>query len=131
MYGKSINYWYWIKIGYVLLDIIAIFIEELMSYFFDRFIKIFMIAEHSVPGFIVACRLPKILREHIRYVYIVICMLLNSLPTNKFCHLKLFDGIEKVPQISIYVNDLYIHFSTFWHHHDVDWMTSRLSFYVQ
>ena len=65
MYGKSIYYWYWIKIGYVLLDIIAIFIEELMSYFFDRFIKVSMIAGHSVPGFIVACRLPKILREYV------------------------------------------------------------------
>ena len=103
------------------MDIIAIFIEELMSYFFDRFIKVSMIAGHSVPGFIVACRLPKILREYVIYIYvclyiyiyIVICMVLHSLPTNKFCHLKLFHGIEKVPQISIYVNDLYIHFSTF------------------
>ena len=69
MYSKSIHYWYWIKIGHVLLDIIAIFIEELMSYFFDGFIRNFMIAEHSVPGFIVACRLPKILREHVIYMY--------------------------------------------------------------
>ena len=95
------------------MDIIAIFIEELMSYFFDRFIKVSMIAEHSVPGFIVACRLPKILREHILYVYIVICMLLNSLPTNKLGYLKSFDGNEKLSQISIYVNNLYIHFLTF------------------
>ena len=69
MYSKSIHYWYWIKIGYVLLDIIAIFIEELMSYFFDRFIKVSMIAGHSVPGSIVAGRLPKILREHVIYIY--------------------------------------------------------------
>ena len=70
MYSKSIHYWYWIKIGYVLLDIIAIFIEELMSYFFDGFIKVSMIAEHSVPGFIVTCRLPKILREYVIYIYV-------------------------------------------------------------
>ena len=132
MYSKSIHYWYWIQIGYVLLDIIAIFIEELMSYFFDRFIKISMIAENCVTGFMAACRFPIYIKRTCNlFIYIVICMLSNSLSTNKFCHLKLFDGIEKVPQISIYVNNLYIHFLTFWHHHDVNWMTSRLSFYVQ
>ena len=113
MYSKSIHYWYWIQIGYVLLDIIAIFIEELMSYFFDRFIKISMIAENCVTGFMAACRLPNILREHVIYLYMSLsvccqihCQLTNFAISNCSTALKKYLKYLFMLTICIYI---------FWH----------------